>query len=125
RRAIAVAALVMVPLGASALYLTFGSPSVPGQPLAARVAAETQSIQSIIARVEEHLAREPNDGRGWEVIAPVYLRLGRYDDAIRASRNPVAFPGETAERQAAVGGGRVTGGDRPGPRDARGAGEAS
>jgi len=121
RRAIAVAALVMVPLGASALYLTFGSPSLPGQPLAARVAAETQSIQSIIARVEEHLAREPNDGRGWEVIAPVYLRLGRYDDAIRASRNAIAFSGETAERQAALGEALVTAANGAVTPDARAA----
>src|SRR5437868_4316549 len=103
RRVIAVAALVMVPLGASALYLTFGSPALPGQPLAARVAAETQSIQNIIARVEEHLAREPNDGRGWEVIAPVYLRLGRVDDAIKARRRALELSGETSERQAGLG----------------------
>src|SRR5437762_11660054 len=35
RRMAAVAALVLLPLGAGALYLAFGSPQVPGEPLAA------------------------------------------------------------------------------------------
>ena len=40
-----------------------------------------QSIASLIGQVEAHLASNPNDGAGWEVIAPVYMRLGRFDDA--------------------------------------------
>src|SRR6201984_3529302 len=38
RRAVAVAALTLLPLGAATLYLALGSPSLPDQPLAARVA---------------------------------------------------------------------------------------
>jgi len=57
----------------------------------------------MIAQVEGHLARNPNDGRGWEVIAPVYLRLGRVEDAIKARRNALALSGETWERQAGLG----------------------
>ncbi len=48
-------------------------------------------------------ARHPEDARGWEVIAPVYLRLGRFDDAIKARRNLLRLDGETAERQADLG----------------------
>jgi cytochrome c-type biogenesis protein CcmH len=103
RRIVAVAGLVLLPAGASALYLVLGSPSLPGQPLASRVEEQDQSIATMIARVEEHLAAEPNDGRGWEIIAPVYMRLGRYADAVKARRNALAFNGETAERQAALG----------------------
>ena len=45
----------------------------------------------------------PNDGTGWEVIAPVYLRLGRFDDAVTARRKALALNGETATRDADLG----------------------
>jgi cytochrome c-type biogenesis protein CcmH len=101
RRAVAVAALVVVSFGSALTYLTLGSPTLPGQPLASR--EKNQSIDTMIAQVESHLARNPNDGRGWEVIAPIYLRLGRFDDAIKARRNALALNGETSERQSGLG----------------------
>ena len=113
RRAVAVAALFALPVGALAFYLAFGSPDLPGQPLASRVAqtqqaqsggqASAQSVAEMFARVERHLEEHPDDGRGWEVVAPIYLRLGRYDDAVKARRNALQFLGETAERQADLG----------------------
>jgi len=101
RRAVALAALLVVSFGSAGTYLTLGSPTLPGQPLASRDPG--QSIDGMIAQVEGHLARNPNDGRGWEVIAPVYLRLGRVEDAIKARRNALALNGETSERQAGLG----------------------
>jgi cytochrome c-type biogenesis protein CcmH len=101
RRAVALAALVVVSFGSAGTYLSLGSPTLPGQPLASR--DQGQSLDAMIAQVEGHLARNPNDGRGWEVIAPVYLRLGRVEDAIKARRNAIAFSGETSERQAGLG----------------------
>jgi cytochrome c-type biogenesis protein CcmH len=103
RRMVAATALVLVPVGACALYLALGSPGLPGQPLAGRVEAQTQSIDTAIARIEQRLREDPSDGRGWEVIAPVYLRLGRFADAVKARRNALALNGETAERQAGLG----------------------
>jgi cytochrome c-type biogenesis protein CcmH len=100
RRGIAVAALAIMSLGAATLYLVLGSPDMPGQPLAQR--EPNPSIETLIAQVESHLARNPNDGRGWEVIAPIYLRLGRFSDAIKARRNALALGGETSERQASL-----------------------
>src|SRR5262245_22824864 len=86
RRARAVVALTLLPVGAVALYLAVGSPTLPGQPLAARVAVERQSIAQMVAQVEAHLAKNPNEGRGWEVVAPIYLRMGRFEDAVKARR---------------------------------------
>ena len=105
RRAVAVAALILLPLGAAALYLALGSPSLPDQPLATRLAGArgNPSIDTLIAQVEDHLSRHPEDGRGWEVIAPVYLRLGRFDDAVKARRNALKLNGATAERESALG----------------------
>jgi cytochrome c-type biogenesis protein CcmH len=101
QRAVAITALLMVSFGSALTYLALGSPMLPGQPLASR--NQNQSIETLLAQVENHLARNPNDGRGWEVIAPIYLRLGRIDDAIKARRNALALNGETSERQAGLG----------------------
>ena len=105
RRAVAVAALVLLPLGAAGLYLTLGSPGLPDQPLMPRLeaAGRGQSVDGLIAQVESHLERNPDDGRGWEVIAPVYLRLGRFDDAVKARRNARRLNEKTAEREALLG----------------------
>ncbi len=106
RRWAAAATLVMLPLGAVALYLAIGSPALPGQPLSARIAGahgDNEGVESAFARVEAHLAEHPEDGRGWEVIAPVYLRLGRYDDAVRARSNALRLLGVTAQRKADLG----------------------
>jgi cytochrome c-type biogenesis protein CcmH len=101
----AVATLVAVPLASGSLYLALGSPSLPGQPLAGRIAAaqEGRSIAGLIAQVETHLDQNPDDGRGWEVIAPIYLRLERFEDAVKARRNALRLLGETSERQSALG----------------------
>lgn len=103
QRIIAVIALTVFPAGAIALYLAIGSPSLPGQPLAARVQAERQSIAQLVAQVEAHLAKNPDEGRGWEVVAPIYLRMGRFDDAVKARRLALKLNGESAERYASLG----------------------
>jgi cytochrome c-type biogenesis protein CcmH len=105
RRAAAVAALIVlsaVPIG---LYAVLGSPNIPDQPAYARAAlpADHQSIVALIAQVEQHLAENPNDGAGWQVIAPVYMRLGRYGDAVAAFRKSLALNGESATRDSDLG----------------------
>ena len=105
RRVTAIAGLILLPAGALALYLTLGSPDLPGEPLASRVQspAEARNVQTMVAEVENHVARNPNDGKGWEVLAPVYMRLGRYDDAARAWHNVIILNGSNAEREADYG----------------------
>lgn len=105
RRVTAMAALVLLPIGALSLYLNIGSPNLPGEPLSARLQSpvEARNIQVMIAEVEKHVARNPNDGKGWAVLAPVYMRLGRYDDAVRAWHNVIALNGSSAEREADYG----------------------
>lgn len=105
RRVVAVVALVALPVGAGGLYLALGSPGLPGQPLAKRVTNPhaDQSIDNLIAQVEDRLAQNPQDGRGWELLAPIYMRLGRFDDAVQARRNALSLNGENAARQADLG----------------------
>ncbi len=105
RRAAALMALIGVPVGAGGLYLALGSPNFADQPLAARVNSpgENRSIDALVAQVEKRLEGEPDDARGWQVIAPIYLRLGRFDDAVKARRNALRLLGASAEREADLG----------------------
>ena len=99
------AVITVIPLFAVGGYVVLGSPQLPGQPMASRMsqATEGQDIELLIPRVEKHLADNAEDGRGWEVLAPVYRRIGRYDDAARAYANTIRLLGETAERHADYG----------------------
>lgn len=105
RRIAAVVALLLVPAFALGLYFDLGSPHVPGSPLAERLSAppDRGDVAILVRRVEEHLARNPNDGQGYEILAPVYLRLGRPDDAARAYAEAIRTLGPSAERQSARG----------------------
>src|SRR5262249_28284684 len=109
RRAASIVALVVLPLGACGLYLLLGSPSLPGEPLAARARQppEHRSIATLVSQVEAHLGRNPEDGRGWEVVGPVYMRMGRFDDAVMARRNALRLLGATGARGADRGGARA------------------
>jgi cytochrome c-type biogenesis protein CcmH len=44
------------------------------------------------------LRDQPQDGKGWDVIAPVYLRLGRYADAAHAFAEANRLLGESVRR---------------------------
>ncbi len=105
RLSVAMAAIVLT-FGVAGLYFTLGSPDLPGQPRAERMAkahGDADSIEALFKRVEEHLAQHPEDGHGWEVIAPVYMRLARYADAAKARANALRLLGPTAQRQADLG----------------------
>lgn len=105
RRAAAVTALVVIPALALGAYVSLGSPSLPAQPLAARLSAgdEQQDMAVLLRRIEQHLERNPDDGRGWEVLAPVYMRIERYQDAATAFGHVIRLLGSTPDRQAALG----------------------
>jgi cytochrome c-type biogenesis protein CcmH len=105
RRALTVGAFVLLPGIAAAFYLALGSPQLPGQPLAERVHAPHQgrSISSLVSEAEAHLERNPGDIRGYEVLVPVYMRMGRFADAVSAQHKLLTLGGESAERQSDLG----------------------
>jgi cytochrome c-type biogenesis protein CcmH len=104
RRAFAMPAYVVtsiaVPLLSLGLYLAFGSPGMPGDPLSERIAqaSDTMKPNDLIAKVEQRLREHPNDGQGWDVIAPVYYAIGRYSDAATAYGNATRLLGESQRR---------------------------
>jgi cytochrome c-type biogenesis protein CcmH len=105
RRVVALVALLALPLGTFSLYLLVGSPNQPAQPLAARLNTPLQKrpITDLVAQVEDHLDHHPEDGRGWQILAPIYMRLGRFDDAVKAWRNTLRLFGETPDGEADLG----------------------
>jgi cytochrome c-type biogenesis protein CcmH len=96
---------IIVPLMALGFYLANGAPGLPGTSHGQRSAepvAET-GIAGLIAKVEERLQAHPEDGQGWDVIAPVYLRQGRFMDAAQAFQRAIRLLGETPRRLAGLG----------------------
>ena len=106
RRPGIIIAVLLLPLGAGGLYLRIGSPSLASETFVAQRDGQSNrqaGIENLVAKVEEHLQNNPKDGRGWEVLAPVYMQLGRYSDAVDAWRSALKFLGESADRQANLG----------------------
>ncbi|RWK61984.1 c-type cytochrome biogenesis protein CcmI [Mesorhizobium sp.] len=104
-RLVATAAVLAVPLVSWGLYSQLGSPELPSQPLSERLAKNPadSSVDELVARAEAYLAANPSDGRGWDVLAPVYLRMQRFSDAVTAYRNAIRLDGDSAARQAGLG----------------------
>ena len=99
------AVLILVPALSMSLYATIGHPGLPDAPLAARLetSAARMDMALAIAKIESHLVQHPDDGRGYEVLAPVYLRMGRASDAVNAAREALRLLEPTAERHALYG----------------------
>ncbi|AOG09362.1 c-type cytochrome biogenesis protein CcmI [Agrobacterium sp. RAC06] len=95
--------LLCLPVIGLAGYLEIGSPGTPDAPLEARIADPGDDVDLLVAKVERHLATTPEDGNGWNVLAPVYFRIGRYDDAELAFRNAIRILGPDAERMNGLG----------------------
>lgn len=105
RRATSALALSCVPLLALLVYGAYGSPGNPDQPLSARLQADPsrQDFALALSRIETHLANNPSDAKGWSVIAPVYLRQGRYDDAASAFAAAIRHGEPNSEALAGLG----------------------
>ncbi len=107
RNRLAAAVLIAVGLPAIAfpLYALLGQPRMPDEPLASRQPAirAAGDIEAAVAGVEAHLIAKPDDGKGWAVLAPVYMRLERYEDASRAYSEALRLLGEDPFRRAAYG----------------------
>lgn len=95
--------IVVLPATGLCLYLLTGSPGTPDQPLAARLENPGNNLDLLVAKAERHLAENPNDGKGWDILAPIYYRGGRLGDAELAYRNAIRFLGVNAERATGLG----------------------
>ena len=96
----AVYAAAAIPVAAIALYLVVGSPALPDRPYASRISepVEQASAADLVAKVEAHLRQSPDDGRGWDVLAPVYMRMGEFQQAEDAYERAIRLLGESPAR---------------------------
>jgi len=96
---------LVLPLGVLSLYLTYGSPRLPDQPLVARLQdpASEKNLGALVARVEARLRSHPEEGEGWDVIAPVYMSARRYGDAADAYGQAIRLLGPSATRLSGYG----------------------
>ncbi|WP_411035085.1 c-type cytochrome biogenesis protein CcmI [Shinella sp. BYT-45] len=90
--------IVALPAIGLCLYLVGGRPDLPAQPLAERLANPGNDINILIARAENHLARNPDDGAGWDLLAPIYYRGGRMEDAANAFSEAIRLLGPSQDR---------------------------
>jgi len=105
RLAAAVLIAVGIPAIAFPLYSLIGQPQMRDEPLASRepAAHAAADIQAAVAGVEAHLIAKPDDGKGWAVLAPVYMRLERYEDAAHAYSEALRLLGDDPDRRGAYG----------------------
>jgi cytochrome c-type biogenesis protein CcmH len=103
------ATIVLVPVLSVLLYSRLGHSNLPDAPLQARLDAKStlHDLAAAVARIEAHLAEHPEDGRGFEVVAPVYLREGRLEEAVNAFSQALRLLGATPQRHSSLGEARV------------------
>ncbi|MBU1176172.1 MAG: c-type cytochrome biogenesis protein CcmI [Alphaproteobacteria bacterium] len=93
-----IAAMAVAVIGIGTYYV-IGNPDMPGMPLEARTMGLSMpsEVADAVAKVEAQLERTPDDVRGWQVLGPVYMRAGRYDEAVGAYRRVIALIGESPD----------------------------
>ncbi|GAC1042056.1 c-type cytochrome biogenesis protein CcmI [Rhizobium sp. No.120] len=90
--------IVLLPAVGLCLYLINGDPGLPAQPLEARLEKPGNDLAISIVKIEQHLAKNPDDAKGWEVLAPIYFKTNRIGDAELAYRNVIHLLGPNAAR---------------------------
>lgn len=100
-RLVAAAAVLFVPVFSWGVYAAVGSPDLPSEPLEARLSKPPaqSSVDELVARAERQLRANPEDGKGWETIAPVYLRLDRFEQAETAFQQAIRLLGSNSSRE--------------------------
>ena len=115
-------ALALLPALAGSLYLRLGSPvaaSIAKVVDQSRVDSDDAIVDAMVTKVEAYLKEVPDDGRGWETLAPIYMRMGRYEDAVRAWQNTIVILGDNADREENLGESIVAAADGAVTKEAR------
>lgn len=110
---VAVIPMILLFIVSSAfVYVIVGNPQIPNQPLALRQAPQETGIAArdvpsdignMVAEAEAHLAQNPDDGRGWDVLAPIYFRMGEFFKSQNAFAKAIALEGSTPNRHSGLG----------------------
>ncbi len=100
-RAAAFAILISVPAISLPIYAIIGQSQMPDLPLASRAKPDPAKarLDELITQIEARLVQAPTDTRGLELIAPLYMRANRFDDAARVLQELVTKLGSSPERE--------------------------
>jgi cytochrome c-type biogenesis protein CcmH len=101
--AIALGLCLFLPLAGALVYARTGDPQFPDFPLAERMGSVDPDINILIAQAEQRLAVNPRDGRGWALLAPIYMRRMRADDAANAYRQAIRYSPKDTELYSSLG----------------------
>jgi len=114
-RAIMLLVILFVPVAAGALYLHLGdpgaitrdrasaagsepaAPATAGQSAAGQSAAQAPALAELLPRLEERLAREPDDIDGWRLLGRSYLGVEEFKRAESALRRAVGLDEKDAD----------------------------
>jgi cytochrome c-type biogenesis protein CcmH len=104
-RRLTLATAFAVPLGALGLYLMIGSPDTPSVPWVERSAEveEQREMAELAGQLRRRLEQNPEDSRGWELLARTYGQLGRHDEAAAVYRCLMDAQPERADLPASYG----------------------
>ncbi|MBO0661847.1 c-type cytochrome biogenesis protein CcmI [Jiella sp. MQZ9-1] len=98
---------VIVPALSFSLYEQVGDPDTPDQPLAFRTPPKDETpsfdLATLVKQAEARLKSDPNDAGGWDVLAPIYLRMNRPKDAVVAYRKAIDLAGPSPKRLGGLG----------------------
>jgi cytochrome c-type biogenesis protein CcmH len=82
-RKTALALLLIIPLAAAAGYLLLGDPRAL-DPLQRQARIAPEQIEGMLAGLVEKLKKNPDDSKGWVMLARSYKVLGRFPEAANA-----------------------------------------
>ncbi len=104
-RGVALAILISIPALSLPIYATIGQSGMTDLPLAERPKPDPAKakLDELIGQIEARLSASPNDTRGLELIAPLYMRASQFDDAARALQELVAKFGSSPMRETDLG----------------------
>lgn len=91
-----IAAALLIPVMAAALYWKLGNPAaidIPTDP----ALAQMQQVERMLPKLEQHLAEQPTDATGWKMLGKAYMALERYPDAVRALDKAAALTPDDAQ----------------------------
>ena len=91
------ASMIFVPAFSLVLYNQIGTPEIPVAPAQVEAEKAQPSLRELVRAAEAQLENNPDDIRGWRVIAPVYERFGQYEKAANAYRNMLRISGKSGE----------------------------
>ncbi|MBK7424219.1 MAG: c-type cytochrome biogenesis protein CcmI [Propionivibrio sp.] len=89
-RKTALALLIVIPLAATAGYAILGRPEAL-EPLQTQARVSPQQIEAMLGKLVEKLKANPDDSKGWVMLARSYKVLGRFAESAEAYSHGAAL----------------------------------